>query len=229
MKTKVFVQILILAIFGSSMVQAQENINRQVKKEVKKAKREVRKANKEIKKSMKDVEWEDLEYSLEELDQLSELQELGDIDFDFDFDFEIPELEAISELVEIPEMEGFNFRTPRYLSYRSFYEEEGNVLQLSKDLDNVSISKDFYFDVKAGHNSLDLNVDGTLESGELTIKVTKPDGEVFQEFQISPLADVDWSQKIDMDEEGKVYTGKWTINLKGTGATGNYNIRFKTR
>ena len=39
-------------------VQAQENINRTVKKEMKKAKREMRKAQKEIKKTFKDADWE---------------------------------------------------------------------------------------------------------------------------------------------------------------------------
>ena len=107
--------------------------------------------------------------------------------------------------------------------------EEGNVLELSKDLDNVSISKDFYFDVNKGATSLAMEIRGTLNEGELTITVKKPNGDLFQEFQVSPLADVNWNQQIDLKEEDDEYEGKWTVTLSGTGASGDYNIRIKSK
>jgi hypothetical protein len=275
MKAKVFVQILILAIIGTAAVQAQENIDRKVRKEMRKAKREMRKAKKEIKKSMKDVDWkaividedglhkfkdsdnwvefesldhlddrldhlndilidmddhyihldclkdlEKLEH-LEELDELEGIYELEDFDHDFEFEFEAPEI-----IFEKPD---FDVRLPEIYSWRSYSYERENVLELSKDLDNVSISKDFYFDVNKGATSLDLDIDGTLSDGDLTITVKKPNGDLFQEFQVSPLADVNWSQHIDLDDEEGLYEGKWTVTLSGSGATGNYNIRIKSK
>ena len=134
--------------------------------------------------------------------------------------FEMPEM-----VFEAPNID---VRAPMVYEYKNFFPEQGSVLELSKDLENVSVSKDFYFEVKEGAGTLNMNIDGTLESGDLTITVKKPGGAVFQKFQISPLADVGWSQQLELDEENS-YSGKWTINLSGNEATGNYSLRFKAK
>ena len=270
MKAKILVQILIVAILGTSAIQAQETIDRKVRKDVRKAKLEIRKAKKDLKKNMKDIhldaihidgdelegiyfdgDWvgdeaivicedkldhlqdilEDLDLDLEGLEFIDELEPLEHLyefepleHFDFDYEFEMPEMPEL--YFHAPD---YDVRMPEIYTYENFNSESGSMLELSKDLADVSISKDFYFDVKEGAETLDMNIDGTLESGDLTITVKKPDGEVFQKFQISPLADVDWSQNINLDEGGEVYSGKWTINLTGEGATGDYSLRFRAR
>ena len=85
------------------------------------------------------------------------------------------------------------------------------------------------FEVNNGASSLELDIEGILDVGELTITVEKPNGDLFQEFQLSPLADVNWNQRIDLDEQEADYAGKWTIRLSGSGATGNYNIRINSK
>jgi hypothetical protein len=277
MKTKVFVQILILAIIGTAAVQAQENINRTVKKEMKKAKREMRKAKKEMKKTFKDADWEaividedgfhkfkdgdhwvqfealehlddnlahlddiliDLDENIVRLDCLEDLDELKHLDryyriedlhhdFDFDFDFEMPEIPDMPDIIfETPDV---NVRTPGVYTWNSYRYESGNVLELSKDLENVSISKEFNFDVNEEASSLELDIEGTLSQGDLTISLKKPNGDLFREFQVSPLADIDWNQKIDLEKEEGEYEGKWTVTLSGSGASGNYKIRIKSK
>jgi len=140
---------------------------------------------------------------------------------------EMPEMAEIGELYfHAPE---YDVRMPKVYNFEGYNNERGTVLELSKELEDVSISKDFYFDVKDGAENLNMSIDGTLESGDLTITVKKPDGEVFQKFQISPLANVDWSQNIDLNEDGEVYSGKWTINLTGEGATGDYSLKFRAK
>ena len=239
MKVKVLVQILIIAILGTVTVQAQENINREVKKELKKAKREMRKVKKDFKKDMKDFHMDNLEVVLEDLNV-----ELDGLEFIHEFEplEHIMELEHLEKLEHLEQLEHLNFampemvfeasnidvRTPMVYEYRNFFSEQASVLELSKDLENVSVSKDFFFDVEDGTKSINMNIDGTLQSGDLTITVKKPDGELFQKFQISPLADVDWSQQIDLEEE-ESYMGKWTINLSGKGATGSYNLKFRAK
>ncbi len=170
---------------------------------------------------------EDLDVNLRNLEFIHEYEPLEDI-------IELKELEKLKHMdFDMPEMvfeaPNIDIRTPRYYEYRNLISEQGSVLELSKDLEDVSISKDFFFDVKKGAKTLDMNIDGTLESGDLTITVKKPDGDVFQKFQISPLADVDWNQRMALNEEGTSYTGKWTINLTGASATGNYSLRFRAK
>ena len=113
--------------------------------------------------------------------------------------------------------------------WNNYSYENGNVLELSKDLDNVSISRDFNFDVNEDATSLELDIEGELNEGDLTISVKKPNGDLFHEFQVSPLADVNWNQSIDLDEEEGEYAGKWTVTLSGSGASGNYNIKIKSK
>lgn len=245
MKAKVLVQILIIAILGTVTVQAQENINREVKRDLRKAKREMRKVRKDLKNDMKDFHMDNLEDVLEDLNV-----EIEGLEFIYEFEplEHIMELEHIIELehleqlehleefehlnFEMPEMvfeaSNFDIRTPMVYEYNNFYSEQGSVLELSKDLEDVSVSKDFFFDVEDGTKSINMNIDGALQSGDLTITVLKPDGELFQKFQISPLADVDWSQQISLEEE-ESYKGKWTINLSGKGATGNYSLKFRAK
>ncbi len=228
MKAKVLVQILIIAILGTTTVQAQENINREVKKEMRKVKRELRKAKKEIRGNVDaihlkigDFDDDVIVFSDGRLDDLEDMIQ--------DLDFDIPEIDVDIDFDDFDVIDEIDVRTPRAYKYQNYFSEQSSVLELSKDLEDVSISKDFFFEVKEGAENLTMNIDGTLESGDLTITVKKPDGEVFQKFQISPLADVDWSQQLELDEEGTAYTGKWTINLSGNGATGNYSLKFRTK
>ena len=157
--------------------------------------------------------------ALKELESLKELEDIHEL-------IAIPEIEKYIELSEVPGVKG---TSPLVYKYAGSGRETGSMLSLSKDLEDVSITKDFYFDVKEGTTSIDMMVIGTLSSGDLTITVNKPDGELYQKFQVSPLADVDWTQSLKLEEEGESFTGKWTINLSGSGATGNYNLRFKAR
>jgi len=239
MKVKVLVQILIIAILGTATVQAQENINREVKRDLKKAKREMRKVKKDLKNDMKDFHMDNLEDILEdlnvEIDGLEFIHEYEPLEHIMELEH-LEKLDHFKELrhlnIEMPEMvfeaSNIDVRAPMVYEYKNFYSEQGSVLELSKDLEDVSVSKDFFFEVEDGTRSINMNIDGALQSGDLTITVKKPDGELFQKFQISPLADVDWSQQIDLKEE-ESYMGKWIINLSGEGATGSYNLKFRAK
>lgn len=107
---------------------------------------------------------------------------------------------------------------------------ENSSLGISKDLIDVTFSSDFYYDVKEGSSSVSFDVSGTMSSGELKITLKKPDGKSFQEFTISPLADVNWTQQFRWEEEDQDnYLGKWTISIKAEKARGSYNVKVNSR
>ncbi len=107
---------------------------------------------------------------------------------------------------------------------------ENNSMSISKALEDVSLSTDFQYEVKEGTNSVSFFVSGTLKAGELKITLKKPDQTAFQEFAISPLADVNWNQQFRWeDEESAGYLGKWTISISASKANGNYSVQVNSR
>jgi hypothetical protein len=135
----------------------------------------------------------------------------------------------------MPDLPEYNFKYfPRNDALRSFGiysgNRENNSMNISKSLEDVTYSTDFSYDVKEGSNMVSFSVNGAVKSGELKISLKKPGKTTFQEFTISPLADVNWSQQFRWDDdEAEGYTGKWIISLSAVKATGNYRIQVNSR
>jgi hypothetical protein len=107
---------------------------------------------------------------------------------------------------------------------------ENTSLSISKTLEDVTFSTDFYYDVKAESSSVIFYVNGTVKAGELKITLKKPDKTAFQEITISPLADVNWNQKFSWDEDkADGYLGKWIISISAAKANGNYRVQVNSR
>lgn len=114
----------------------------------------------------------------------------------------------------------------------SFYpgNKENTSLSISKTLEDVTSSTDFFYDVKDGSSNISFYVSGTLKVGELKITLKKPDKTAFQEITISPLADVNWNQQFKWDEdETEGYLGKWIISISAVKANGNYRVQVNSR
>lgn len=109
-------------------------------------------------------------------------------------------------------------------------DRENNSLSISKTLEDVTFSTDFYYDVKNGSSNVSFFVNGSLKVGELKITLKKPDKTAFQEITISPLADVNWNQQFKWeDDEADQYQGKWIISITAAKANGNYRVQVNSR
>ena len=107
---------------------------------------------------------------------------------------------------------------------------ENTSLTISKTLEDVTFSTDFFYDVKKGSSNVSFYVSGTLTAGELKITLKKPDKTAFQEITISPLADVNWNQQFKWEEdESDAYLGKWIISISASKANGNYRVQVNSR
>ena len=117
------------------------------------------------------------------------------------------------------------------LFYGDVWNPEGvSSLNISKNLDNLTHSTDFSYQVKEGNLNIGFTAKGSLTGGELKILLRKPDGKVFQEINISPLADVNWNQQFRWKtEEQAEFLGNWTITIKADKASGNYSLRVNSR
>jgi len=190
---------------------------------------------------------------LKELGKLKELEELGELE-------EIPELneEKLKEIQEemkvwkddsgkifyykSPEfkfkgVEPFVWKSPEVMIdvpefkagvYNWFSDQD--ALCVEKTLDGESLTADFSYEVKPGATGISLSVNGSMEAGSVVITVKKPDGTVFNTYNLSPLANVHWNQILKFeDQEEAAFVGKWTLTIAADGAKGKYQVRINDR
>lgn len=58
-------------------------------------------------------------------------------------------------------------------------------MEIKKDLAGETISADFNYEVKKDATGMNLNVNGSIDSGKVVITIKKPDGSVFNEYEIN--------------------------------------------
>jgi len=143
-----------------------------------------------------------------------------------EMDFEIPEFDF-----EFPEME-FEFEGKPVKIYKSIasLNESDNNLSINTDLDNESIDKSYSFTVSEEASYLSLRAKGSVSSGSIEIEIINPQNKEFQTIELSPAADVDWSQKVKLtDETKKNLKGKWSIRIKGDDVKGHFGVSLRSR
>lgn len=137
-----------------------------------------------------------------------------------------------AENIVVPE---FNFRSRgKSLSYpemvTSFYGEskESTSLRIHKSVEDLTFSTKFKYDVQEGSNYFHFNASGSVEGGTILISLVDPTGKEVHQFEVSPLADVSWSQRFKWDEEDEdEYFGVWTIVVSAKEATGRYEVTVR--
>lgn len=131
-------------------------------------------------------------------------------------------IEAPDVKVDIPEFNGnmmYNFKT---------WDQDN--LNINKDLTDETSAADFNYEVKKGAAGMSVAINGSIDSGKVTIVIKRPDGKVFNEYTLSSLANVNWRQSLKFeDQEEAEYLGKWTVTVTAENAKGNYSVRLGGR
>ncbi len=133
--------------------------------------------------------------------------------------------------VVLPEMQ-YDFRREPFRAISNIYltsSREKTSLTIHKELDDVTFDTKFKYEVTDGANGINFKVDGSMDEGTLLIKLIKPNGDVLQEIEISPLADISWNQDLrwDDDEEQDENLGSWVIVVSAKNASGNYQVNVR--
>ena len=107
--------------------------------------------------------------------------------------------------------------------------KERTALTIHKELEDVTFDTKFKYEVTEGSKGIHFSVSGEMEEGTLLVKLIKPNKEVLQEIEISPLANVGWDQDLrwEKDEEKAGNFGSWTIVVSAKGASGRYNVSVR--
>lgn len=119
---------------------------------------------------------------------------------------------------------------PRYRGgvYTLFGDQ--NILDVRKELDGGTSSVDFPYEIAEGSPGFSIAVSGSIEAGKVFIKIKKPDGTLFNEYTLSPLADVNWRQNVSFkEEEAESHTGKWMVTVSAEQAAGRYSLQIRGR
>jgi methionine-rich copper-binding protein CopC len=181
---------------------------------------------------------------LKEMKELKELKKLEDLDESevevindlngkkYSYSFSYPKWEGRKgESFVWKDGENMKFDIPELKGgVYAFNTENRDVLSIEKELADESSSADFNYEVKQGATSVSLHVNGAINAGKVNIIIKKPNGEVFNEYSLSPLANVNWNQTISFEdlEEGQ-YVGKWTVTVSADKAKGSYSVRLNGR
>ncbi|MCX6224962.1 MAG: hypothetical protein NTV01_09495 [Bacteroidia bacterium] len=123
--------------------------------------------------------------------------------------------------IDIPEIKGGVY---------NFFSDNQDNLSINKDLTDESSTADFNYEVKEGAGGMSLNVTGAIDAGKVKITIKRPDGEVYNEYTLSPLANVNWKQTIKFEgQKESEYLGKWMVTVAAEKAKGKYNVQINGR
>jgi hypothetical protein len=239
MKTKIFTQVLLLVFLASlGGVMAQNKTDKVIKEEINKDGKE----ETTIIVDGKKLTGDELEKELAKIRQHQEYQFKKQLDQE-QLQIQKEALDSYKQSLEDLKEKGVDnyYVLPRPDRWSGLYNQmddnlgiwsmkQNNSLGISKDLADVTNATDFTYEVKEDNSNISFMVNGTLSAGELKITLKKPDGKAFQDITISPLADIDWNQQFNWDEENQdEYLGKWIISIKADKAKGKYTVRVNSR
>ncbi len=122
---------------------------------------------------------------------------------------------------------GFNSGAPYMVGL--YGQENQSQLTLRKSFREITSTSRGEFDVEAGIRHFRCIINGSVRSGEISIKIEYPDGKTFKKLVINSSADVNFSQSISIkEEEEKKYMGSWDYEIKANEAEGEYMLQIKT-
>jgi hypothetical protein len=102
-------------------------------------------------------------------------------------------------------------------------------LTLKKNFDGTTNVSKGSFEVDENVRQLRCMINGSVDSGEITIGIEYPDGKMFKELVINASADINYNQSISIKEgEEKKYVGSWHYVIKANKAEGHYMLQISS-
>ncbi len=231
-----YLSVVLVVLFCAGLpLQAQskkekEEKAKQIEEFEKQMKLEQIERTKELEKALKEsklMEAEELKSLFEDQKQLQE-----DVIRNYRKSMEkLKDENATSWRFAVPEIEVENWKTGEPLVLRSafgFHSGESTSLNIHKDIEDLTFGSKFKYDVQEGSKSFYFGASGSVDQGIIRIQLLDPANKIIHEFEVSPLADVEWSQNLKWSEEdAKKNYGTWTIVVTAEKATGSYHVNVK--
>lgn len=230
MRTILFplIALLIALVMSGTQAKAQENQDKTRQKEAEKKQKELELQKKQQKELDSITEESQAEYD-EQLKALLKEQKKAQEESKEVYEQSLKNFQRLNSDSRI------NVRVPRPPRV-SFFDPtfggsgDNTTFTISKNLKNTyTFSSDFEYEVPGNVTGLYFDFTGELESGNLKLTLTKPDGKTFQVISVSPVANVDWNKKFNIKEgEAKQFAGIWKITISTKEAKGFYELRINS-
>lgn len=125
--------------------------------------------------------------------------------------------------------QSWNRVSPAHLeNYIGVRSSESTSLSIQKEIEELTFDTKFKYEVQKGSKTFQFSASGSVEEGTILIKLLNPAEKVIHEFEVSPLADVEWSQRFKWSEEDADNNfGTWTIIVDAEDATGHYQVSVR--
>jgi len=186
-----------------------------------------------IRKQMLEQQQEQMKQQQEQMkqqqEQMKEIQKQVEVRIK-----DLPYISAESLKLQLPILmdKDLKFGTGKSFDYHFFNSfDQGNRSQLilRKNFNGTTDTSKGEFDVEEDIRNFRCMVSGTVESGEIFIRLQYPDGKVFKELTINSSADINFNQSVSIGEgEKSRHTGKWSYVIKADKAVGQYMLQIST-
>jgi hypothetical protein len=101
-------------------------------------------------------------------------------------------------------------------------------VQYSKRFDKSSMKSDFSFEIEEDAGRASISVSGQCNEGEVSVRITSPDGKLYTEVKIDDMGSVDWNKSFNLGGENDDKTGTWKFNVQAREATGSIRIALRS-
>jgi len=220
--------LLIVTIFSSAELKAQENLEKSKQKDQQKKQQQIIEKKKQQKELDSITEKAQATYE-DELKKLFEEQKKAQAESKEDNDENVRDiLRGDRRVYRVNDVPGVRIYNP---SNNYFIGSGDNTtFTISKKLkETYTFSSDFEYEVPENVTGLYFDFGSELETGTLKLTITKPGGKVFQVFSVAPIANVDWNKKFKIKEgESKEFAGTWKITISTKEAKGYYELRINS-
>jgi hypothetical protein len=106
--------------------------------------------------------------------------------------------------------------------------EHNSRLMLSKEYNGQSIDKQGTFEVDDNTTKLKLSIEGHVNSGSITVSLILPDGKPYKSLTMDDMADIHWSESLNIKEGETKYYGTWKYRITTKVADGSYHLSINT-
>ena len=132
----------------------------------------------------------------------------------------------------IDDIEPFLYKVPDVAEVQDvlIFEYGGRTkINLRKELDNVSLSHKYTFNIEEKYSNINFFIMGDIAEGSFSLKLIKPDKTVLKDINITPENDFTWRQPFVLDKVKKGGIGKWIVELSANNATGFFQFYCSSR
>ena len=90
------------------------------------------------------------------------------------------------------------------------------------------MKSDFSFEIEEDAGRASISVSGHCNEGEVSVRITSPDGKLYTEVKIDDMGSVDWNKSFNLGDENSDKTGTWKFNVQAREATGSIRIALRS-